>query len=258
MLEALAARAEDAGLNAAAPREQRWIDGWLVRYSPGKAKRARCINAVADGRLPLDERLALAAAVYREAGLPMFVRITPFTRPATLDAELAARGWARIDDTRVMVAPELDPSWRTDAAAAAPEGFTWNILDSAAFAATVGALRASPMEQREAHAKRLAGAPVPHTALALLREVDGAVLACGQVAVEAGFAGLYDVFTAPEARGQGHAARLCRRLLGLAMGQGATVGYLQVEADNTPARTIYGRLGFADAFAYHYRQAPEA
>ncbi|MGC4078859.1 MAG: GNAT family N-acetyltransferase [Rubrivivax sp.] len=258
MLETLAARAEDAGLNAAAPREQRWIDGWLVRYSPGKAKRARCVNAVADGRLSLDERVALAGAVYRDAALPMFVRITPFTRPAGLDAELAARGWVRIDDTRVMVAPELDPSLRMDAAAAAPEGFTWNILDSASFAATVGALRGSPMQQREAHAQRLAGAPVPHTALALVHEVDGAVLACGQVAVEAEFAGLYDVFTAPEARGQGHAARLCRRLLGLAMGQGAAVGYLQVEADNTPARTIYGRLGFADAFAYHYRQAPDA
>jgi ribosomal protein S18 acetylase RimI-like enzyme len=42
------------------------------------------------------------------------------------------------------------------------------------------------------------------------------------------------------------------------MGQGARVGYLQVEADNAPARAIYRRLGFADAFAYHYRQAPEA
>ncbi|MBK1687480.1 GNAT family N-acetyltransferase [Rubrivivax gelatinosus] len=258
MLETLTARAEDAGLNAAAPREQRWIDGWLVRYSPGKAKRARCINAVADGRLSLDERLALAAAVYRDAGLPMFVRITPFTRPATLDAELAARGWARIDDTRVMLAPELAPALQAHAGLPAPQGFTWNIVDSAAFAATVGALRGSPLEQREAHAKRLAGAPVPHTALTLVHEADGAVLACGQVAVEADLAGLYDVFTASQARGQGHAARLCRRLLGLAMEQGARAGYLQVEADNSPARTIYGRLGFADAFAYHYRQAPEA
>lgn len=258
MLETLAARAEDAGLNAAAPREQRWIDGWLVRYSPGKAKRARCINAVADGRLSLDERLALAAAIYRDAGLPMVVRITPYTRPATLDAELDARGWTRLDDTRVMVAPQLDDALRAEATRSAPEGFTWNIVDGGSFAAAVGALRASPPAQREAHARRLDASPVPYTALTLVREADGAVLACGQVAVEAEFAGLYDVFTAPEARGRGHATRLCRRLLALAMEQGARVGYLQVDADNTPARTIYGRLGFADALAYHYRQAPEA
>ena len=40
---ALLSRIEDAGLNASAPPQQRWIDGWLVRYCPGKAKRARCI-----------------------------------------------------------------------------------------------------------------------------------------------------------------------------------------------------------------------
>jgi hypothetical protein len=50
-----------------------------VRFSPGKARRARCANAVAPGRLPLDEKLRLAAAVYAEAGLPMHLRITPFS-----------------------------------------------------------------------------------------------------------------------------------------------------------------------------------
>ena len=44
---------EDAGLNASAPPQQLWMDGWLVRLSPGKAKRARCIHAMAAGRLPL-------------------------------------------------------------------------------------------------------------------------------------------------------------------------------------------------------------
>lgn len=39
-------RIEDAGLNASAPPQQRWLDGWLLRYCPGKAKRARCINAL--------------------------------------------------------------------------------------------------------------------------------------------------------------------------------------------------------------------
>ena len=46
-------RIEECGLNASAPPQQRLVDGWLVRFSPGKAKRARCVNAVAAGRLPL-------------------------------------------------------------------------------------------------------------------------------------------------------------------------------------------------------------
>ena len=111
----LLSRVEDAGINASAPREQLWLDGWLVRFSPGKAKRARCVQAVAAGRLPFDERLRRCLAVFAEAGLQPYFRITPFSQPAGLDELLAARGMERIDDTRVMVA-SLDPG------SSAPDG----------------------------------------------------------------------------------------------------------------------------------------
>ncbi len=96
-------RIEDAGLNASAPPQQRWLDGWLLRYCPGKAKRARCINALAAGRLPLPTRLDLAAAVFRDAGLPLVFRVTPFSQPAGLDQQLSERGLHAFDDTHVMV-----------------------------------------------------------------------------------------------------------------------------------------------------------
>ena len=118
----LLARIEDAGINASAPPEQLWIDGWLVRFSPGKAKRARCIQAVAPGRLPVAAKLARCLPVYAVAGLRPFVRITPFSEPPGLDGSLERLGWERIDDTRVMVsaawpAPEpLPDGFRLDAA----------------------------------------------------------------------------------------------------------------------------------------------
>ena len=40
---ALLARIEDAGINASAPREQRWVDGWLVRLSPRQGQ-ARALH----------------------------------------------------------------------------------------------------------------------------------------------------------------------------------------------------------------------
>jgi len=248
----LLSRIEDAGLNASAPPQQRWVDGWLVRYSPGKAKRARCVNAVADGRLPLAERLALAAEVFRDAGLPMVVRVTPFTRPASLDDLLAGHGMARFDDTRVMVAdltkPPPPPSL--------PAGLRLDTVDSNRFAEAVGALRGSPAGQRVAHAERLAQSPVPYRGF-LLRDGDN-VVACGQYAREAGLVGLYDVCTAEAARNRGLASRLCSHLLMLARAEGARAAYLQVDADNTPARAVYSRLGFTDGYAYHYRAADPA
>lgn len=238
----LLSRIEDAGLNASAPPEQRWLDGWLLRFSPGKAKRARCINAVADGRLPLAERLQWAEAAYREAGLPLMLRVTPFTDPEHLDDALASRGWRRFDDTRVMV-------WRDFQASAAP--LPTQAVTPLEYAEIVGGLRGTPLAQRMAHTRRLLASPVRYQGFVLR---DGAeVLACGQFAVEADLVGLYDVFTAPAARGRGLARQLCTWLLAQAAAQGARHAYLQVEGDNASARAVYHRMGFADAYAYHYR-----
>ncbi|HJV61699.1 MAG TPA: GNAT family N-acetyltransferase, partial [Albitalea sp.] len=79
--EDLLRQVEDAGLNASAPPQQRLLDGWLLRFSPGKAKRARCVNAVAPGRLPLERKLDACQRLYEEVGLPMLLRITPFSEP---------------------------------------------------------------------------------------------------------------------------------------------------------------------------------
>jgi len=247
--QTLLSRIEDAGLNASAPPEQRWLDGWLLRFSPGKAKRARCINAVADGRLPLDERLALALAAYAEAGLPPILRITPFTAPPALPERVAALGWRRFDDTRVMAWMDVDPRPEADPL---PDGLRLEPANADDYARVVGALRGSPAVQQAAHARRLARSPVPYRGV-LLRGADGAVLACGQFAREGTLVGLYDVFTAPAARGQGLARQLCRRLLAEARAEGARHAYLQVEGDNHAARAVYHRMGFRDVYGYHYR-----
>jgi ribosomal protein S18 acetylase RimI-like enzyme len=247
----LLSRIEDAGINASAPPQQRWLDGWLLRFSPGKAKRARCINAVAPGRMPPADKLRFARACYEEAGLPLIVRITPFSQPAGLDDLLAGMGMRTLDDTRVMVCPSLDAIED----AALPSGMTMHRVGHEPFAHAVGGLRGSALSQRQAHAQRLTLSPVPFEAYVIKRDDDGQILCCGQLAVEGGLAGLYDIFTAKAARGQGLARALCQHLLVQARTRGAGVGYLQVEGDNGPARSVYRRLGFADAYAYHYRTA---
>ena len=250
--QTLLSRIEDAGINASAPPQQRWVDGWLLRFSPGKAKRARCVQAVAAGRLPLAERLALCQAVFQSANLPMVVRITPFSQPPGLDCALALLGYRSLDDTLVMVG-QLGAVPATPL----PDSVQLQAQAPADFAQTVGALRGSPAGQRTAQAQRLLASPVPYQGWVLRRASDQHILACGQTAIEADMVGLYDVFTDPAARGQGLARLLCSQLLVAAHAAGARVAYLQVEADNAPARAVYHRLGLADAYAYHYR-TPDA
>jgi GNAT superfamily N-acetyltransferase len=248
----LLSRVEDAGLNASAPAQQLWIDGWLVRFSPGKAKRARCVNAVASGRLPMSERLSACERVFAAAGLPLIVRITPFTEPVDLDGWLQRQGMHRFDDTRVMLLESLS-GWKR-----APDdgNSTFQAIGLEAFAQRIGGLRGSHLAQRQAHAERLLNSPVPFFAFQL--HVDGDLVACGQIALEGDIAGLYDVFTVEAFRGRGFAKLLCHHLLYEAKTRGARHAYLQVESENRPARSAYFRLGFVDAYAYHYRAVDPA
>ena len=253
---ALLSRIEDAGINASAPREQLWVDGWLVRFSPGKAKRARCIQAVAAGRMSVEGKLERCLALYAKVGLRPYVRVTPFSQPGGLDARLATLGMERIDDTRVMVA-----ALESDSAAIAAQrdvpGVRLESCDSDSFAEWVGAQRGSSEAERDAHAERLHASPVDYRASQLI-DSSGKPVAGGQVAIEDDLVGLYDVFTAESARGRGLARTLCAQMLRRAAQEGARTAYLQVEASNDAARRVYRGLGFADAYAYHYRSPPVA
>ncbi len=244
----LLSRIEDAGLNASAPPQQRWLDGWLVRFSPGKAKRSRCINAVAPGRLSIEDKLALCRPVYDAAHLALHVRVTPFSQPEGLDFRLDALGLERQDDTRVMVCGALHDL--PDSAVASE--CRLDRLGHHAFAELVGRFRSSSLAERLAHAERLQDAPVPFQGFALIGD-GGVAVACGQIAIEAELVGLYDVFTAEARRGRGFARALCRQMLDFARNLGARTAYLQVEADNLAARRVYKSLGFGDAYAYYYR-----
>jgi ribosomal protein S18 acetylase RimI-like enzyme len=248
---ALLSRVEDAGLNASAPPQQRWVDGWLVRFCAGKAKRARCINAVAHGQLPVAEKMALCQRVFDDAQLPLIVRVTPMSQPPALDAWLETAGLRAFDDTRVMVNGDLSRL----AAEPLEPAVSLQRVGNHAFAQIVGQLRGSPLSQQQAHAQRLELSPVPFEAWVLRRSGEASVLACGQTAVESDMVGLYDVFTASEERNQGWARKLCTELLRRAHGKGARTGYLQVDASNLPARALYQRLDFVDGYSYHYRTA---
>jgi RimJ/RimL family protein N-acetyltransferase len=245
-------RVEEAGLNALQTQRQLFYDGWLVRLSPGKAKRARSVNAFFGSTLPLDAKIDHCARLYDERGLPLLFRITPFDAPADLDEQLARRGYERFEPTHVQVAslrrpPEVPPL---------PDDITLTYPDADAFVEAVGDLRKSPPMQREAHRERLAHALLPRRGIVVWRA--GEPVCVGQVSVSDGYAGLFDVVTAQEARGKGYATCACALLLCWAWDQGAQWAYLQVDATNAPALAVYRKFGYATAYSYHYRGLPGA
>ena len=242
-------RLEEVGLNALQTQRQLFYDGWLLRVSPGKAKRARSVNAYFSSTLPLARKIAHCEEVYAARGLPALFRITPFVQPPDLDAMLAARGYDAHETTLVQVLRM----------AQAPMAVTVPDIDievptAAVFADAVAMLQHATPEQRDAYYERLVDTPL--TTRALLARCDGHTVGVGTVMLDDGLAGIYSMATAPRMRRRGVASALLGRLLAWAFDHGAANAYLQVEGGNAPALSVYGRFGFATAYTYHYRARP--
>ncbi len=237
-----ARRLEELGLNSSAPPGQLLYDGWLLRLAPGKAKRARCVNAVYPSTRAVDEKIAYCERLYAAARLPAIFRITPFSEPGALDADLAHRGYGRFDTTAVE-SMTIVPA-RLPADGAEP-------MDLARWVDAVGEIRGSMPEQRAAHFARLQGMPLALHPVAMRR--NGRIVATGLTIVEDDCAGLFDVITDESERRRGHGRRVVSTLLRMAWDLGARHAYLQVNADNDSARRLYREFGFEQRYVYWYR-----
>ena len=70
-------------------------------------------------------------------------------------------------------------------------------------------------------------------------------------------ADILNITVRPEARRQGIATKLLERIGELAEPKGVTVIHLEVRESNTPARTLYGKLGFTvDGIRKNYYESP--
>jgi N-acetylglutamate synthase len=92
----------------------------------------------------------------------------------------------------------------------------------------------------------------PKKAFVSLRD-HGELIAIGTVVVERGWAGLSNIIVDAEHRGKGVATALLRSLADWSLCNGADQLYLQVLKDNSPALSLYRKLGFAPLYEYHYR-----
>src|SRR5438067_3318178 len=178
-------RIEEAGLNALQTQRQLFYDGWLLRVSPGTAKRARSVNPYFGSTLSLDVKIDHCERVYGGYDLPTLFRITPFIHPSHLERTLDERGYVVFQPTYVqLVALEHPP----DAPPATAIELATPPMD--AFVNEVAALRGSSEQQRAAHLERLSSTTL--ATRAIVARLNGSTIACGQAARERDLVVTYD------------------------------------------------------------------
>jgi len=235
VLEPIAAR----GWPAAESAE---LGGWRLHASAGQSGRINTCWPLDAPDRSVEQAIAATEDWYARRGMtPRFKIIEGFSHPLDLAEQLVERGYAPRTPTLTMVGPlagEIDPA---ATAPDEPEAAFRQVFADPAFGDDADA-----RERMEA----LERVPRPR-AFAAIR-VGGAPAAVGVCAIEADWAGIMGMRTAPAFRRRGLARRIFRTLTAVAAAAGAQRGYLQVEQGNASAIALYEAEGFASKYLYRY------
>lgn len=221
---------------------QMLFDGWLLRFAQGFTKRANSVIPLYPGSEPLADKVRFCETLYARERLKTIFRLTTIGDHEALDDFLHRRGYHYRDSTEVLTRA------LPDRPAPSPE---LCLLSSEHWLSAYCELTGMPEAARPLHAAILRGIPLP-CAYAVLGPAQ-APLACGLAVLEQDLVGLFDVVTRPDARRRGRGSALVASLLAWAFDQGARRAYLQMVAENEPARRLYARLGFEPLYRYWYR-----
>jgi len=235
---------EELTLNAWPALQQVIYDGWVIRFANGYTRRSNSVTPLSTGTIDVRDKVRFCQEFYRSKGLPTVFKLTSASQPPGLDAALAGAGFHSTSGAIIKTAQlGLIPT-TSDLRVIEAQPDRW--VESLAH---LGYVAPKHMETLRAIVEAIA---LPRH-LALL--VEGRQVIASGLAVRQGtWLGLFDIATAVRFRRQGFGSAIVSSLLEWGKSHGAQSAYLQVVTDNQPARAMYEKLGFKEAYEYEYWQ----
>lgn len=231
------------------------MDGWKLRMSNGYTKRANCISTIRSSSKQLHANIAACEQKYMSMKQPTIFKLTPFSEPE-LDETLDKLNYELIDRSLMLTLSldqlPLEPSIGSS-------------LDLSKLELCIQEHISLPWLE---HYCKLSGvstayiptmidmiAAMPGKLMLASCAINGEIAALAMAIVDQDYVGIYDVITAEVYRNQG----LCSYLLWHLLQQCkpyASSSYLAVVAGNEPAKRVYAKLGYKEAYTYWYRIKP--
>jgi ribosomal protein S18 acetylase RimI-like enzyme len=242
-------RFEAAGFRAWPAASVRYDGTWVIRLTAGHpAKRLNSVNLLDPGDLrELEERIERAARRFEAYGRPLVFRVSPLAG-ARLCEYLDRKGWARFSESMVMTL-DLESVDFGEVIDQIP------MKDLGRFVAAAVHVRGDDASIRPGLSEVISS--IRAEPGLFVHESGGRAVATAICVHDGELAGLFEVTTEAAERGRGYGGAIVLSALKWARLRGARTAWLQVEIDNAPAVALYERLGFREAYRYHYCRPPD-
>ncbi len=238
---------ERATFDAVPPEALGEVAGWLLGSDGGTVGRAHsAVPALHDAGSPACDgsEVERIAAAYAQKGLKAVFRVPVLPSFDDVCTALTAHGYAASKPTRVFV------SGATGMLAALPSAGSAELMDQPddawralflgdGFDPVDGASRVAILGRAQ------------HAAFACVR-VNGETVAAGMGSYSHGWVSIHGMRTLPAHRGKGLASAILAAIAREGQSRGLEKAFLQVDASNTGAQSLYLRYGFAPAWDYAY------
>ncbi|WP_416963164.1 GNAT family N-acetyltransferase [Streptomyces sp. Agncl-13] len=226
------------------PVESERLGEWELRAAAGYTRRANSVLPLGDPALPLDEALTAVRRWYGDRGLPAYVQTATGGEGTQelLCAELERRGWTREVTAELWVGALAPVADRADASGV--------VLSRTADEAWLARYQRKGVS--DVALKVLGSGPSVWFATVPGENADSAPAAIGRCVVDGRWAGFGAVEVDPALRRRGLGSLVMAALASRALDEGASAAWLQVEADNAGARSLYAGMGFSAHHAYHH------
>jgi N-acetylglutamate synthase len=235
---------EQATLQAVVPSRVDQMGDWLIPLEPGSVGRARSAvpltQEAADPRYidPIEQRFA-------EAGISPTFRLPAEPNWLLFRNALGIRGYVPSKPTLVQIAIVAD---------LIRHGSLSQVEISPTPSADWAALYASDGFDREdgMNRVRLMSRAPSGKFFSVRDQASGQLVATGMAAIDHGWASAHGMRCLPAYRRQGHARSIVCAMAMMAYKQGVPGMFLQVEAQNLGAISLYESLGFKTRWQYEY------
>lgn len=240
---------ERATLQAVSPEAIEALPGWLLPMDRGTVGRAHSAVPLSH-ESPEPSALNAIVARYASRGFSPIFRLPDAPAFHSMQRALQKRGFVRRQPTLTQVAGVAELMALAGAALAGgqlaetPDAAWMAMFLGPGLDPVDGASRARALSR--AHGMRYAS----------WRE-GGHTLACGAASFGHGWLGVHGMRTDAAQRGRGLARHLIGMMAAEAQRHGIERVFLQVDASNAPALSLYRRLGFATAWTYAYWRRPD-